>query len=198
MAAVGGHVRVLADLVAEEPKAGGGVATVVEAVQAGVQDQVAVAGVGVRGGVSVGDVVLCLRLGFGEQPSPLLDAQGVLGAATRIDVVAVGVDGVRHEARRESTAGRGAVDLVSEDLVPVVRGGRGARRAQHPGGDIGIQFKCAENTGREPILELFQPQETTARRVLAHFACDLVPLVADPSTAFAGVTHGSRLSSRSA
>src|SRR5262249_7266118 len=78
--AVGTDGRALADVVAEEPEASGGIATVVEAVEASVQQQVdgmgCVAGDGdvVGGSVGVGDVVLALRLGGREQPGPVLDA----------------------------------------------------------------------------------------------------------------------------
>src|SRR5262249_5684737 len=49
-------------------------------------------------GEGVFDVVLGLRLGGGEQPGPLLDAQRVLGAAGLEDVVGVVAGLVGHEA----------------------------------------------------------------------------------------------------
>ena len=93
------------DVVLEEPEAGRGVAAVVVAVEPGVQDRGGRCGVGVRGGVGVGDVVLGLRLGVGEQPPALLDAQGVLGAAAGEDVVGVGVDRVGDERGGDGGAG---------------------------------------------------------------------------------------------
>src|SRR5262249_40632648 len=129
MAAVLRHVRVLADLVLEEPEAGGRVAAVVEAVHAGVQDQVAGAGIGVGRGVSMGDIVLALRLAAGEKPSTLLDAQGILRAAARENVVLIAADRVGKEAARGGAARRtvGKCPIagyerlsIGEDLVPVV------------------------------------------------------------------------------
>src|SRR5262249_48195303 len=126
---------------------------VVEAVQAGVEDQVAVARVSVGGRVGVGDVVLALRLGAREQPPTLLDAVGVLGAAALENVVCVEVLCIRKETARQRGAGRtlgkgptgSRRSRVREDLVPVVRGGRGARRAEDPRGGIAVEFKSAKD-----------------------------------------------------
>src|SRR5207249_1231173 len=101
----------------QEPEAGGGVAAVVEAVQAGVQDHVPGGGIGVEGGVGVGDVVLGLRLGAGEQPLTLLNAIDVLGAAAREDVVRSGIDRIGHEAVRDRAAA-----VAQQDVAPVVAG----------------------------------------------------------------------------
>src|SRR5262249_23276445 len=51
-----------------------------------------------------------------------------------------------------------------EDLIPVMRGGRGTRRAEDARGDVGVEFECAEDTGGHPILELFQPEGGLVRR----------------------------------
>src|SRR6185369_691333 len=70
-----------------------------------------------------------------------------LRAAAREDVVAVGVDRIRHETGGDRAAGAGHVRHVIEDLVPVVRGGRGTRRAQDPGGGVAVQLEHAGGNG---------------------------------------------------
>src|SRR5262249_6056899 len=81
--ALAGHA---ADRVLEEPEAHRGVAAVVEAGGAGVEDLVAVGSL-VQGSEGVFDVVLALRLAAGREPGPLLDAGDVLGAAAGEDVI---------------------------------------------------------------------------------------------------------------
>src|SRR5439155_12396062 len=76
-------------------------------------------GIGVRGGEGVGDVVLGLRLGVGEQPLARLNPQRVLRSAALEDVVRARVDGVGDEAVRD-----GAPAVAEQDVGPVVAGGR--------------------------------------------------------------------------
>src|SRR5262249_14871594 len=97
----------------------------------------------------VGDVVLALRLAVLEQPLARLDAQDVLGTAASVDVVAVGVDRVGHEGGRQrpGRVGRGVGRVVGEHLVPVVRGGRRTRCAQHTGGGVAVQLEQVQGKG---------------------------------------------------
>src|SRR5262249_19401084 len=119
-----------------------GAAAVVVAVQAGEQEHVSVAGVYVGGGVGVGNVAAGLRLGVLEPPRPRLGPLGVPGAAGE-DTLPSGLACTGHETPGGRAAGTGPVDHVEEDVVPVVRGGRGTRRAQDPRGGVAVELEGA-------------------------------------------------------
>src|SRR5262249_16208828 len=117
--------------------------------------------------------VLALRLAARKQPLPLLDAQRVLGPAALEDVVGVGVDRIGNETACLRLAGRtvgkgpagGRRSGVGEDLVPVVRGARRARRAQGARLGVAVQLEPAEDAGRDAVLELFQAKAAARGRL---------------------------------
>src|SRR6266480_934550 len=94
MSAVGGDGGIFANRILEEPETGRRVAAVVEAIQAGIENDIAGGRIGVHRGEGMADVILGLRLGVGKEPLALLDSQRVLGAAALENVVGSGVDRV--------------------------------------------------------------------------------------------------------
>src|SRR5262245_33810542 len=105
------------------------------------------------------DVVFGLRLGVREEPGPLLDALSVLGTPAREDIVQIGVGRIRNESRGDCAAdGWRSNVVVGEDLIPVVRRGRGTRRSQGAGGGVAIQFESAQNARRDTILKPLDPE----------------------------------------
>src|SRR5258706_8303366 len=152
---------VLADAVLEEPEPGRGIAAVVEAVQPGIEDQMPIGRIVISGRIGVRDVILGLRLGVREQPSSLLDSQDVLGATAGEDIVGCGIDLIRHKTGCDRAAGRwGASPVIGEDLIPVVRGRRRARRPQHCGNRVAIEFKRAQNAQQPAIFQQLHPWAT--------------------------------------
>ena len=53
---------------------------------------------------------------------------------------------------------------VGEDLVPVVRGGHGTRRAQDARLGVAVEFERAEEARRDAVLEPFQPGPEAVRQ----------------------------------
>src|SRR5262249_13500505 len=143
---------------------------------AGVQEQVAVVGVGVGGGEDVFDVVLIL--GGAVLVQPTADGLDVLAAAGGEDDIGVFVvDGVVVERACERGAGmtirkgpinrkaptaarRLRVSGVGVDLVPVVR---------RLGGGVGVEFERHRGVEarRDAILEQFEPRGAAARGLWA-------------------------------